>query len=839
MSSELGQGTGPNSKLKRGLIDADDDGRANAPDDSAQPKRQRVSRACDNCRTKKDKCDGARPVCSTCASLGRQCTYKTNPKKRGLPTGYIRSLELLWGLVFQKIRGSEDVMRALMKSTNLLGHLAAMGKEAEGSDTLLASFKNSMMLRDIERMLVVLEQPQEDREQSTCPPDDAETPLDVDTVLASPEAREWQIPTEMNHKRHSPPRAAQQSPADVRRSHRSQEAGVQTLPSTEMSSPIRARSGIEEPSTTAGRVLLELPPNVWSLLDVYFTYTQCWLPILEKHDMLRTAYQYTDGPLMMSSDVAGSGDHAALWAILALATFQYAANKSSYERSAQSRSGNAAQLFHIARSLIPAEGYSYELGHVQALLILSLINLGQHQWNAAWMLVGQAIRIAQILRLDQPSFEVATHSITRTAGRAQHVFLACFLLETLTAEQTSQLPCLRKGDLARVGTVSEDGLEEWHPWEDQTGFSPSHSFRLSMQRGPLHALSTFNHLISLVSILNDLCFIKRDPTASRAQLDSLQIQLHRWVSSLPRSSRIELQNRQSNPPSPHVFSLEILYRSTVMSLNMHIASREGDNHLSQLSHRGRAVESSQALYQLLHFFMDTYSCAAATPIFGMILSQCLRDSVHQNGPGNSRATFWPKLESLNSHLRQMWMTADSLHGPAGRKFELQQDYSEHSESQTPPRQVLSTSAPHHSLSSTNFSPDLDGHSRRPMNSMLATPWLRNTSGLSETSYVTMTPTSSLASMAGVLGPSAHTGHPKRNSQSTEPSLSLVQESALNHESDIPYGGQYSTYAEPSLGHDPFTEVDDYGSVRRQAPQRIAPDLDALFDELASLDGAEK
>jgi hypothetical protein len=34
-------------------------------------------------------------------------------------------------------------------------------------------------------------------------------------------------------------------------------------------------------------------------------------------------------------------------------------------------------------------------------------------------------------------------------------------------------------------------------------------------------------------------------------------------------------------------------------------------------------------------------------------------------------------------------------------------------------------------------------------------------------------------------------------------------------------------------------MDGYGPARRQQPQRIAPDLDALFDELASLDGAEK
>jgi hypothetical protein len=53
------------------------------------------------------------------------------------------------------------------------------------------------------------------------------------------------------------------------------------------------------------------------------------------------------------------------------------------------------------------------------------------------------------------------------------------------------------------------------------------------------------------------------------------------------------------------------------------------------------------------------------------------------------------------------------------------------------------------------------------------------------------------------------------------------------------GGQYSTYQDPSLNIPPFVDMDGYGPTRRQQPQRIAPDLDALFDELASLDGAEK
>lgn len=59
-----------------------------------EPKKNtRVRQACDYCRTKKAKCDGALPVCSTCSALLEVCTYTTSRKRRGLPSGYTHELE--------------------------------------------------------------------------------------------------------------------------------------------------------------------------------------------------------------------------------------------------------------------------------------------------------------------------------------------------------------------------------------------------------------------------------------------------------------------------------------------------------------------------------------------------------------------------------------------------------------------------------------------------------------------------------------------------------------------------------------------------------------------------
>ncbi|KAK9765529.1 hypothetical protein K7432_006069 [Basidiobolus ranarum] len=56
-------------------------------------KKSRTSRACDVCRRKKVKCDGLKPSCSNCNTLGHTCTYLDKPKKRGPQTSQPKALE--------------------------------------------------------------------------------------------------------------------------------------------------------------------------------------------------------------------------------------------------------------------------------------------------------------------------------------------------------------------------------------------------------------------------------------------------------------------------------------------------------------------------------------------------------------------------------------------------------------------------------------------------------------------------------------------------------------------------------------------------------------------------
>ncbi|PLN84375.1 fungal-specific transcription factor domain-domain-containing protein [Aspergillus taichungensis] len=825
------------SRSKRRLTGDDDSGKPNrAADDSvSNPKRQRVSRACDSCRSKKDKCDGVKPVCSTCASLSRPCTYKANPKKRGLPTGYIRSLELLWGLVFCKIQGSEDVVRTLLKTANIPSHLASMGKETEASDTLLSSFKNSAMLKDIEKMILSLEQPEEDLDKGDHVSREDDSPSDAGSSALSSNALEWHLPQTQVYGGEalttvglSPARTpSTTSTARLPPPLTYRDCGSQTMDTEVM---IDAPS---QPSSLRAdrRTTLKLPSNVWPLLDIYFSYTQCWFPILEKHDILRTAFRHSEDDAPVDPSSPGSGNYAALWAALALASVQ---ETSTSETGARSRM-DCNVLYATAKSLIPDESDAYEIGHVQALLILSLVKLGQNKWMTSWILVGQAVRVARFSGLDFPQGQSASRD-SKASPRTKHVLLGCFVLETLISMQTGQIPSMRKDDVTKIGLINEDGLEEWHPWEDQTGLRSGEPSRGSFHRGPLLALSTFNRLVSLMCILNEFCCLRQNPIAPSQELEALQRQLQQWTSALSKSYRVDLQN-SAKMGSPHIFGLEMMHESVATMLSTHVALQRRDGNGLESSYTKRATEGSRRLLSLLEAYVENYSLAATCPTFEMILGfGKLQTTLLSEAEPELRR----ELQAFLLRLSAVWAASESSiprltsdQPPISETMALtgirEESHSHvHSNNSiTIPQTTNSTSI------NVSRGARMTDESRRELTtpeSLIANLWMRTPSNTEGNIPLSLsTPTPSL---------NTH-GSPKESRHRASLSGKPSNETPMTIPDTTPQfhknGPQYPTpFTEPNLNLDAFVGVDSYGLQR----QRIAPDLDALFDELASLDGTE-
>src|SRR5579859_6954169 len=274
-------------------------------------KRQRVYRACEQCRSKKSKCDGQTPNCSACVAVGLNCRYGPPPKRRGLEPGIHGRLERTVE-VYENILGS--LITSVPESEKiLLGIVNNPGNEA-------AAWRESAVMKTVEEMGLL---------------------------------------------------------------ERTRNGNGTPVPSEN-----------DRPT---------IPSNSNQLLDIYFTYTHAWFPILDKFSLIRNV---SDNPLVFS--------------ILALSVLQ------NRERLAAERYYKHAQ----SRLFQPGE---CTLEYVQTLLILALFNIAQGQFNSAWLLVGHAGRVGVDLAFFSP-----------TASRyRRRTWMGCVVLETFLAfalKRTPQLP---------------------------------------------------------------------------------------------------------------------------------------------------------------------------------------------------------------------------------------------------------------------------------------------------------------------------------------------------------------------------------------------------------------
>jgi hypothetical protein len=238
---------------------------------------------------------------------------------------------------------------------------------------------------------------------------------------------------------------------------------------------------------------LVLPQNAWNLLEYYFAFTQSWLPMTEKHGILKTMYAYpTEG--LSYQEALASGEHAELWSIMALAAFQLS--------RANPTDNNFVLLRNTARNLIPDERQgnvgavqskpadSFEKGHIRALLVLALLSITSQAWQSAWLEVGLAVRLT-LYRLAQTD--------RNTGDRAEKPILqlAAFVIEHTVAHQLALLPHMRSDSIQAFNTLDEDGLEEWAPWTDPT--SPLSG----SAKAPSKAFSTFNALVHELRVADE------------------------------------------------------------------------------------------------------------------------------------------------------------------------------------------------------------------------------------------------------------------------------------------------------------------------------------------------
>jgi hypothetical protein len=83
----------------------------------------RIAQACDRCRSKKIRCDGIRPSCTQCTSVGFECKTSDKLSRRAFPRGYTESLEERVRLLEAEVRELKELLDEKDEKIDMLSRM--------------------------------------------------------------------------------------------------------------------------------------------------------------------------------------------------------------------------------------------------------------------------------------------------------------------------------------------------------------------------------------------------------------------------------------------------------------------------------------------------------------------------------------------------------------------------------------------------------------------------------------------------------------------------------------------------------------------------------------------
>jgi hypothetical protein len=83
----------------------------------------RIAQACDRCRSKKIRCDGIRPSCTQCTSVGFECKTSDKLSRRAFPRGYTESLEERVRLLEAEVRELKELLDEKDEKIDMLSRI--------------------------------------------------------------------------------------------------------------------------------------------------------------------------------------------------------------------------------------------------------------------------------------------------------------------------------------------------------------------------------------------------------------------------------------------------------------------------------------------------------------------------------------------------------------------------------------------------------------------------------------------------------------------------------------------------------------------------------------------
>ncbi|GES64808.1 C6 transcription factor [Aspergillus terreus] len=364
-------------------------------------KRQRISRACDQCRRRKSKCDGAQPICSICRAAGRSCTYNPSGRRRGLQSGYVRALQAILGIVLETVPNSETTVKAILGDVRSQGDF--LGSDL--SERYIAVWRGSKLSQETLQML--------DPSVKRVSDDDDELEREPELEL---EPKDTPISTAL--------------------------AGMTSnVCSNCPDHPPQSQSlSLNRPSDITA---WPLPENVVQIVEYYFSHVHSWFPILERRDILRSMH---NDP--MAPDDPTAGGRITLWAvILYVLVARDGMNPERHSWRAQ------IQTFLQLRILEDSDGL--QQSHAEALLVLVLLDMGIGDLSKAWVGVGLAERLLAILPISARDVRY---------GRTRHGCCFLDTLISALMEQTPYQSGVTRDEYGKIDEDGLEEWDVWVPF---------------------------------------------------------------------------------------------------------------------------------------------------------------------------------------------------------------------------------------------------------------------------------------------------------------------------------------------------------------------------------------
>lgn len=545
--------------------------------------------------------------------LNRSCCFDAQPRRRGLPTGYVRAVEIFLGLIFHSIDGIEDRATAILRGERGLPSWHSEQSSPLLVNSLADSWRRSGTMKELEQVLAGVDTGDES-ELST---------RDLYEKLEGAFMERLNINDDCNTRASllSPPRTST-PPALQQPTYDMVADNASAMHTVADETPLI-------PSFRNGNEPMDLPHDWSHLLDRYFTDTHAWFPIAPKHDVLRQAFCLANSNLDIEDldCVVSKGDRAALFATLAYACYRNTlsdhdpselvedsfapSEESQHEAPSMSLAG---RLQNEAMSILNQgnDQVAHDAGHVQALLVLTILQVDQGSLTQAWITIGQAVHIAVILKIIPSSLQQAERVVT---DKQRRLFLGIYILETLIAFTLERRPYLQKTDLAMIGLLPVDSIEEWEAWRP---LNPRESTTGRETRTPGRLLSTFNAFLDLVAILNDQAH----------GLHSLEETLGRvqsWKTNHPSArpktlSSIEVITIET-PPQTLNLMIASLSIDAFLQIKLFLAQKNSQSPAALLSSPAPARESIEAIIRHRRVVIPSKSCPLMTIYMSLIESQ--------------------------------------------------------------------------------------------------------------------------------------------------------------------------------------------------------------------------